>query len=114
MILVIEDDPGIRQMLGLALESLGHDARLADGRGPVDTADVDAVIIDLRLGERTAHELLVAQPELRARPLIVATADPRVPEQEAIPGAVVLRKPFDLETLGSVLDEALDGTATSG
>jgi CheY-like chemotaxis protein len=114
MILVIEDDPGIRQMLGLALESLGHRVRLSDGRGPVVIEGVDAVIMDLRLGDRTALDVLAAQPELRTRPLILATADERGPVQRAVPEATVLRKPFDLEVLERMLDDALAGTASTG
>jgi DNA-binding NtrC family response regulator len=110
-VLVIEDDAGIREMLGLALDGLGHEAHLASGIGPIPTAGMDAAILDLRLGNRSALDVLDAYPELRKVPLIVCTAGDPAPAA-AIEGAIVLRKPFDLVALERVLGAALsDGDA---
>src|SRR5688500_7017798 len=106
-VLVIEDDAGIREMLGLALEELGHEAHLASGVGPVRTAGMDAAILDLRLGNRSALDVLDAHPELRKLPLIICTAGDPAPAA-AIVGAVVLPKPFDLVSLERVLAAALN------
>jgi two-component system nitrogen regulation response regulator GlnG/two-component system response regulator AtoC len=105
-VLVIEDDPGIRHMLGLAIESLGHEARLEDGQRSVDGQGVDAVILDIRLGDRTGLDLLEEQPELQQLPLIVTTAGGRS-ATAAISGALALAKPFDLASLETALGEAL-------
>jgi DNA-binding NtrC family response regulator len=113
LVLVVEDDPGIRHMLRLVLESLGHQTRLEDGRGPVDASGVDVAIMDLRLGDRTAWDLLQADPELRSKPLILATADSHTPMLDELSHAVVLVKPFDLETLEEALERALSGTGAS-
>jgi DNA-binding NtrC family response regulator len=112
-ILVIEDDAGIRHMLGMALEALGHEPVLASGVGTVNASGVDAAIIDFRLGTRSAVDVLDAQPELRQVPLIACTAgDPE--SAAAIDGALVLRKPFDLDALERVLGQALAADRAPG
>jgi two-component system, NtrC family, nitrogen regulation response regulator GlnG len=109
-ILVVEDDAGIRHMLGMAIEALGHDVRLATGVGAVDATGVDAAILDLRLGNRSALDLLAAQPELRSLPLILCSAG-EVAAARSVPGARILRKPFDLEALEAALSAALEDGA---
>lgn len=109
-VLVVEDDPGIRQMVVLALRSAGHEVRTSDGRGEVEAGDADVVLLDVRLGNRTAHELLAANPALASRELILMTASAR-PREAAVglPEPIaILSKPFDL----SALDEALAGAAS--
>jgi two-component system, NtrC family, nitrogen regulation response regulator GlnG len=105
-ILVVEDDAGIRHMLGMAIEALGHEVRLATGVGDVDTTGVHVAVLDVRLGNRSALDLLDAQPELRSLPLILCSAG-EVAAAQAVPGARVLRKPFDLDALEAALSAAL-------
>jgi DNA-binding NtrC family response regulator len=105
-VLVVEDDPGIRNMLGLALTAFGDLPTLSDGRGAVDARSLDVAILDVRLGNRSALDFLAANPDLRRLPIILASAGDLRGVQEHVPGALVLQKPFDLGALERALDEA--------
>jgi DNA-binding NtrC family response regulator len=114
-VLVVDDDTAIRQMLQLALAESGHDVELSDGRGTVDSTGIDVIVMDLRLGRRTAFDLLAEQPELASRPLVLITATSdrvEVPDSLAT-RAQVLRKPFDLETLERAIRDALEAPTRS-
>jgi DNA-binding response OmpR family regulator len=114
-VLVVDDDTAIRQMLHLALAESDHDVRLADGRSTVDASQIDVVVMDVRLGRRTAFDLLAEQPELASRPLVLMTAtSDRVDVPPSLPSGVrILRKPFDLEALEGAIRDALDGARRS-
>ncbi|MFL5680460.1 MAG: response regulator [Chloroflexota bacterium] len=100
-VLVVDDDPAIRTMLDLALREAGFQVVLSDGRAVDDTRDADVALLDVRLGNRTARELLDDSPALRSVPIILMTATTGVdtagrlfPEARA-----ALKKPFDLDDL---------------
>ena len=101
-LLVVDDDPGIREMLSLVLGQAGHLVTTSDGRAPFEPGDAEVILLDLRLGDRTAAELLVDAPDLADRTVVLVTA---VGEEGAdldrlpLAPAAVLRKPFDLATL---------------
>jgi DNA-binding NtrC family response regulator len=105
-VLVVEDDAGIRNMLGLALTSFGDVPVLSDGRGPVDADGLDVAILDVRLGNQSVVDFLAAHPELQRLPMILASAGDLRGVQELMPEARVLQKPFDLGALERALDEA--------
>ena len=108
-VLVVDDDGAIRRMLSLALAEAGWQVVASDGRHLTDAdLDVDAVLLDVRLGGRTAEDLLAEAPRLRAAALIVMTASDELPASLARLGDVaVLRKPFDLITLDETLAREL-------
>jgi DNA-binding NtrC family response regulator len=108
-VLVVDDDPGIRQMLRLALESAGYVVRVDDGRGPLDLPGVDVVLLDVRLGSATAQDLLSAHPDLAERPIVAMTASgsPRS-AVDGLPAREVLAKPFDLDALEDAIDRAIE------
>ena len=102
----MEDDPGIRNMLGMAITAFGDLPTLTDGRDPVDVGGIDLSILDVRLGNRSVVDFLAAHPDLRQRPIILASAgDPRT-LSELVPGALVLQKPFDLDALERAMEDA--------
>lgn len=107
---VVDDDPGIRHMLSLSLGEVGHDVLTHDGRGRLDLAGVNVVILDLRLGTTSARELLQAQPEIARLPIIVMTASEDSAEGLGLTSTpTILRKPFDLDELDHAIAHALAG-----
>lgn len=121
-ILVIDDEPGIRQLLGVLLERKGYDVILAssgtEGLATFRKADPDAVVVDLKMPGVNGLEVL---KEIRAtcpqKPVIVFTgAGMRESEETAIRlGAVdCIQKEFSLHRLGQAIRRALDVPPLSG
>jgi DNA-binding response OmpR family regulator len=110
-ILVIDDDPGIRHLIALAVTGSGYDVVETDGAGiEALQGDYAAVLLDVRLGERSASDVLRAAPWLERRPLIVMTAGPEDREALArLPDHTLLPKPFDLTTLDDAIATARAG-----
>jgi DNA-binding response OmpR family regulator len=106
-VLVIDDDPGIRQMLSLALGECGFEVALSDGQRVEDAAGADVVLLDVRLGNRSARQLLVEVPSLAQVPIIVMTATISADEAaRGLPGiAAVVTKPFDLDVIERMIRE---------
>lgn len=96
-------------MITLALQADGYDVRAMDGRGPIKAAGVDVALLDLRLGDRTAWDLLDLTPVLREVPIVVMTASAAVAATVPPPGVrmKLLTKPFDLVALEAAIGEAL-------
>lgn len=109
-VLVVDDDAGIRNMLRLALTGAGYDVRVTDGRDAPESGPYDVVLLDVRLGSGTAHDLLAAHPELADRPIIAMTAAASpAAAVDGLPAAAVLRKPFDLDALEAAVNDAVAG-----
>jgi two-component system, OmpR family, response regulator len=108
-VLVIDDDPGIRQMLSLALGESGFEVAVSDGQRLEDAAGADVVLLDIRLGNRSARQLLAEVPSLADVPIIVMTAT--ISSDEAargLPGiAAVVSKPFDLDVIEQMIREVV-------
>jgi two-component system, OmpR family, response regulator MprA len=119
-VLIIDDEPALRQALERALKSFGYEAASA---GDPQSAylmlaegSFDAVLLDLRLKQAMGDALYLAivhqWPYLRGR-VVVMSGDPWSaqhtwpPELLACP---VLVKPFTLDNLAALIDRV----ATSG
>jgi DNA-binding NtrC family response regulator len=112
-VLVIDDDAAIRMMLDLALREAGFEVVLSDGGAVDDAARADVALLDVRLGNRTARELLDESPTLRSVPIILMTATTGIdtagrmfPEARA-----ALKKPFDLDDLEQIIRAVAAGSA---
>ena len=104
-ILVVDDEPGIVQFVGAALEDEGYDVTTAaDGRQAVAAAErsrPDLVVLDMMLprlqGDGVAREIRRLHGEI---PIVLITADTAAREKAARMGAFAcLPKPFDLDSL---------------
>jgi len=118
-ILIVDDDPSIRYMLGRILRDEGYDAlAAADGREGLKIAadgEVDLVLLDLKMpgmnGQETLKQLAVLRPGL---PVVIMTANPGLAFEGGL-GEVsaLLQKPLDfpmlLETIDKLLAPALAG-----
>src|SRR5258706_9380248 len=104
-ILLVDDDPGIREMLGRVLEEQGYMALPAgNGRDALDLAeatDIDLVLLDLNLpvknGWDTFEQITSRNP---LTPVIIITARPNqlFPALAAGAGAL-MEKPLDFPKL---------------
>lgn len=115
-VLVVDDDGGIRSLLGASLRSEGytiHEAR--NGREALEqmsAGNEDLVLLDLMMPEVSGWDVLEkrsADPELRKIPVIVITAY-RGPEIATIVSSdicALLPKPFDLEALRAIVKACL-------
>ncbi|GAA0311869.1 response regulator [Kineococcus aurantiacus] len=118
-VLVVEDDPDIRQLVELRLRGLGHRV-VSAASGPealtviAERGTPEVVVLDVAMPGMTGLELLHnlrAQPEHAELPAIFLSARVR-PEDiaagEAL-GATYLTKPFVVSALAAAIDKALAG-----
>jgi DNA-binding NtrC family response regulator len=116
LVLIVEDEPGVREGLVGAVERLGYAAAvaasLADARRELAARTPDCVLLDIRLRDGDGLELL---REIRAGgqrdvPVIVATAygDSERTIRAMRDGAFdYLTKPFDLPVLLATVERAV-------
>src|SRR5665213_3468666 len=115
LVLIVEDEPGLRQGLRDVVTAMGAEAVTAAGlgeaRGIVAARPIDCVLLDIRLRDGDGLDYL---GELRATahgvPVIVATAygDSERTIRAMRDGAFdYLTKPFDLEALRATIERAL-------
>jgi len=105
-VLVVDDDPAIRQVIALALGDEGYEVDVAaDGRAALAAIarhHPDLILLDMKMPGADGWEFVRhyrARYERQA-PIVVLTAAPDVAERgEAVHAAAYLAKPFDLDAL---------------
>lgn len=116
-VLVVDDEPGIRESLRRLLLRAGWRTQTAASPSEALAAlagdPPDAAILDVRMpddnGVASGLELLVrlrAQPHYRRLPIILLTGHFLTPEEEDVVrqhGATVLYKPADLHAIAALL-----------
>jgi signal transduction histidine kinase/ActR/RegA family two-component response regulator len=112
-ILVVEDDPEVRQFMVESLEMLGYPVREAAdgiaGLAAIKTEAPDLLIVDYLMPDMNGAQVVAAVTEiLPSLPIIVATgyADMRAID-EVIGDNFVLRKPFQISDLAKLVSTAL-------
>jgi DNA-binding NtrC family response regulator len=117
VVLVVDDEPGIREGLATALRRRGWDAvavaGVAAARATLAQRHVDCVLLDVRLKDGDGLELLreLKRGPLREVPVIIATAygDGERTIAAMRDGAFdYVTKPFDLEALTGSVRRALE------
>jgi CheY-like chemotaxis protein len=111
-VLVVEDDPDIQQVLRFALEAAGYPVTAA-GNGAEAIRHLQAaappclILLDLMMPVMDGWQFRAEQqrdPALAAIPVVVISADGRVPQKAASIGAAgYLKKPLDFDTLVEVV-----------
>ena len=113
-ILLVDDDPAVRKMLGLLLTGEGYEVLLAIDGGEsiqvVRAADIDLVLLDLNMPGMDgweAYERLAAENPML--PIIVITARPNQSFTAMAAGiGALLEKPLDLPKLFLTIRDLLD------
>lgn len=117
-VLVIEDDPDIRELLQMTLEMQGWDTDAAgNGREGVERARRQrphAILCDIMMPELDGFgvlDQLQADPALRDVPLIFVTAltEAAVNEKAAGRPFSLVRKPFTEEGIRAAISQRLGG-----
>ncbi|ABS03158.1 CheY-like chemotaxis protein [Kineococcus radiotolerans] len=116
-VLVVEDDPDIRQLVELRLRGLGHRV-VSAASGPealtvvAERGAPEVLVLDVAMPGMTGLEVLRTlreQPEHAHLPAVFLSARVR-PEDiaagEAL-GAIYLTKPFVVSALGAAIERAL-------
>lgn len=116
-VLVVEDDPDIRQLVELRLRGLGHRVVSASSGAEAlsviaERGDPEVVVLDVAMPGMTGLEVLRAlraRPEHAHLPAIFLSARVR-PEDIAAGeelGAIYLTKPFVVSALAKAIEKAL-------
>jgi CheY-like chemotaxis protein len=113
-VLVVDDEPAIRALVAKVVERAGYGVDSArDGAEAIEkinSTTYTVLVIDLMMPQVSGYELvdyIARQPAPRPA-VIVITADDS-PAVRQLNGAVVhslVRKPFDIETLGDLITAA--------
>jgi DNA-binding NtrC family response regulator len=112
-ILIVDDDPGCRDMLHAHLHRNHELSLLTNGRNALalladDGHDFDLVLLDLHMPRLSGDKLIQVLNEcenLKTR-FVVISGVPSVENIRRLPNVVaVLRKPFNLSDLDSILRE---------
>lgn len=115
-LLVVDDEPYVRESLAFALERSGYRVRAAGGAAEALEGNllegVDLAVVDLRMPDRDGVSLLRSLRESRPDlPVIMLTAHGTVPaavECLKAGAADFLQKPADPEKLGLAVERALE------
>lgn len=124
LILIVDDDPGIRNLLTYALTSEGYRVAVAEnGRLALDRLAVDPpdlILLDMNMPVMDGLEFLAAysaQPGPH-RPVIAFTAGTRHlridPELTAPLWLRIITKPFDLDELYAMIQRAWPANPGAG
>jgi CheY-like chemotaxis protein len=119
-VLVIDDDPSVRETMSYLLASFGYDCQTAAdgarGMARFDEGGWDIVLTDLAMPEMSGWE--VAEAIRRRSPtmpivLITGLIDPEVVRRAGERGLSVVPKPFRLEMLRAAVATALQASPFS-
>jgi signal transduction histidine kinase/ActR/RegA family two-component response regulator len=111
LVLVVEDDPGVRMFSCECLEELGYSiVEAGDVASALDMLrsrnDIRLVFTDFALPDRTGHDLAMeAARNWPGLPVVIASGYPR--DGRIAPGANFLAKPFTVDQLAAVVRRAL-------
>jgi len=119
-VLIVEDEPHLRDALRLILEDRGFSvATAATGGAGLELArrgDLDLVITDLRLPDMTGLDVLRAVRETNPRAALILTTSYGSPEifaeARSLGAAAILDKPFSPAQLLHMIDATLGGNAS--
>ena len=114
-ILVVEDDADVRRVivecLGLIGYSVTEAANGSEGLESIRRDKPDLLVVDYAMPDMTGAEVISqARAMVGDIPVILATGYADMAAVERLAGKpLILRKPFDIKTLGDAVASALDG-----
>jgi DNA-binding NtrC family response regulator len=118
VVLIVEDEPFIRQSAEWAIEDMGHNILVAsDLREAIDHLSapgaIDALFVDMRLGDlafagyEVANQAVALQPHLR---VLYTSGTPLTEDMsdQFVPGGQFLQKPYTPEDLETSMERLLN------
>ena len=118
VVLVVEDDPPVRELIDDVLQEEGYDVVAAhDGAAALrvlETLRVDVITLDLDLPGLTGSDFLrlLQRRKLHIPPVIVVTSHTPVSRQLRKMAQSVVAKPFDIDDLLAAIMELLPPART--
>jgi CheY-like chemotaxis protein len=123
-VLVMDDEEGVREVLGQTLEGMGHAVELAEnGQEAIEVfrsaqrlgRRFDAVLLDLTIregmgGQETIQALLKIDPDVKAIAMSGYIDSPVILEPERHGFKAALEKPFDAGKLREILAQVMDSS----
>jgi CheY-like chemotaxis protein len=115
-VLLVEDDPDVREFSAMALEYLGYRVWKA-GDAPAalrllkQNPDITALLIDIGLPGASGRELAIEAQRFAPHVKIVLTTGAAAYDGRAEGGESMLAKPFTVEGLSQKLDAVLHSSA---
>ncbi len=113
-VLVVDDDPAIREVVALTLEDEGYRVETAaNGCEALKKMREDppsGVVLDMMMPVMDGPAFLRAcrsDPSCRGVPIVVMSANRKAAEALTLGAAAFLAKPFDLDTLLATIDGLL-------
>jgi twitching motility two-component system response regulator PilH len=113
-VLVIEDDPALRDLYAEAIRDLGQDVDVAsdgvDALRQLKRDRPDAIVLDLMLPQVSGYEVLQfvrSSAELRSTPVIVISATATGHWALQVGASAYLAKPFEFEKLAAILRQVI-------
>jgi DNA-binding NtrC family response regulator len=122
-ILVVDDDPGMRDTLTDVLEATGYQTSVADsGNAALATARAggrfDLILMDVQMpglnGVQTLHALRALDPGIAVVMMTAYTRDELASESERMTGFGVLSKPLDLDQVLPLVRRIVSSRACGG
>jgi signal transduction histidine kinase/CheY-like chemotaxis protein len=116
-ILVVEDDPDVRRVIVECLGLIGYSVTEApngtEGLRAIADAKPDLMVVDYAMPDMTGAEVISKAREMVGDlPVILATGYADMAAVERLAGRpAILRKPFDMNSLGSAVANALQAAA---
>jgi len=120
-ILIVDDDPDIRELLAEALEDLGFAAVTAanglEAAKLIRSMEIppSVILLDLMMPVMDGYEFLKERsndPLLAAVPVAIITAGHRVDQDRLGSGTTIIPKPIDLPLLVDVIEDLRSGDGT--
>jgi len=114
-VLIVDDDPDIRDAVGECLRYEGYDVHsAADGRDALERLEYGlrpaVILLDLMMPVLNGFDVLEAlksRPEWKSIPVVIVSAN-RGYEAEDLSGAVsILRKPVNVDRLLAAVEQAV-------
>lgn len=106
-VLVVDDDPSLRLLCRVNLELDGYTvveaSSPAEAQAALAREKIDAMVLDLHLGDEDARDLLAALGE-DAPPVAIFTGSETISPELLAAADVVLAKPFAFEALRETVD----------
>lgn len=116
-VLLVEDDPDLREALGEALAESGHIVISAidgsEGLRQMEACRPDVVVLDLMMPRLDGWQFRLAQrsdPMLAATPVVAISASSSA-TAAAVDADLYLRKPFDAKTLLHAIEDVINASA---
>jgi CheY-like chemotaxis protein len=114
-ILVVEDDVDVRRVIVECLSLIGYAvteaSNGAEGLAAIAISKPDLLVVDYAMPDMTGAEVISKAREMVGElPVILATGYADMAAVERLAGRpAILRKPFDIKSLGAAVALALDG-----